>query len=726
MIYKNMSATERLSRLIMSLILIGISPLGSHLLPGAVIGWFCAVFGIVNFISATVGWCFMYSLVGLSTHTQKSSEVLVKEKNHSNDVIESITSIRRKTFIGFSVLTLLVSSLYILEGYSSAVDFGRKIEFRHLHANTNIISNNIREQMALMKDGTSPVIDQVMLDKNIGSFNEPLLIVINLSGKYLSARIGLSAINEGAVINLLEGRINAEEGMAMSPNFMDESRAFLSSHIEIIDGLEYGWMQHNISNNISITTFQPLESASIALTDVVSRLSISSLVVLWIGLWGAYGVAGFITTRVKHANEKTLIAATTDPLTGLLNERALKQAFQQLVHTKGSIELRFTLVYYRNNLQVQLDHGNDVANKVLQATADQLCRIFPAETVLGRLNDGCFLAISKGPSWASDLFWEEANKTLSVSDFAFSLEPTAITLDYPHDGDTFDTLLKHATITLQHAFTDRTWMLEFDYKFLEGSRKRSQYASQIKSALMDKEFELYFQPKVSLHNQQMVSAEALIRWNHPKDGLLKPLHFLDLIEHSNARHEYSLFVIRKTAQCLQELQRQKLDIRLSFNLSAYDINDPLIIDALRDSLRDFDIPSGYLQVELTESETSCDIESIIHALNEISEMGYSIAMDDFGTGMSSLAYCHRLPIDAIKIDSSFVLSLDECDRSKLMVKTVIEMAKIFSWDVIAEGIENYKAAHILQTLGCKYGQGYYFAQPMPFAKLCEKAQLKIT
>lgn len=481
-------------------------------------------------------------------------------------------------------------------------------------------------------------------------------------------------------------------------------------------------MHHKVSDNMYITTLQAMESSSIAMKDVMSRLTMSSLVVLWIGLWGAYGVAGFVTTRIQNSNRKILIAATTDPLSGLLNERALKQSFNNLIHEQERTELRFILIYYRNNVQVQLDYGNDVANKVLQAAADQLCQSLPADTVFGRLNDGGFLVITQGDSLISSTFWQEANKTLSVSDYVFSLEPTAIILDYPQSGETFDILLKHAAITLQRAFKDRTPMLKFDYNFLESRLKRSKYASQIKSALVNDEFELYFQPKVSLHNQQMFSAEALIRWNHPEDGLLAPVHFLDIIEHSNARNDFSLFVIRKTAQCLQELQRQQQNIRLSFNLNAYDINDALIIEALRNSIRDFDIPPGYLQVELTESETSHDIESIIHALNEISEMGYSIAMDDFGTGMSSLAYCHRLPIDTIKIDRSFVLRLQECSRSQLMVKTVIEMAKIFSWDVIAEGIENHEVASLLQTLGCQYGQGYYFARPMPFSELCLKEQ----
>lgn len=720
MICKNMSVTERLSRVGVSLVLLSVSPVGLDLLPGAVIGWFCVVFGVVNFISAIVGWCFMYSLVGLTTYADQADEGLPENESNSEERIESLSSMKRKTFVGFSVVTLLVSALYILEGYSAAVDFGRKMEFRHLHANTNILTDELEGEIALMKDGKHSGFDEDMLEQELYHFDNPMFVIVNFNGKYTTARKGLPSVDEGEFINFVQSKTTSV-AVAGEPDLSKDhaiaSGETVSKFLVNIDGQEYGWMHHKISDNFSITTLQMLESSSMALSDVMSRLTISSFVVLWLGLWGAYGVAGFVTIRIKNSNRQIMIAATTDPLTGLLNERALKQAFKALVSQKEQGELRFTLMYYRNYVQVQLDHGNNVANKVLQEAAAQLRKNLPENAVFGRLNDGGFLAISHDKSSASS-FWQEANKTINLSDYSFSLDPTAITLDYPQDGETFDTLLKHAAITLQRAFQDRNPVLKFNYKFLESSLKRSKYASQIKSALLNQEFELYFQPKVSLQTRRMVGAEALIRWNHPEDGLLGPAYFLDIIEHSNARHDFSLFVIRKTAQCLQELQRQKLDIRLSFNLNAYDINDTLILSALRESIRDFDIPQGYLQVELTESETSYDIESIIHALNEISGMGCSIAIDDFGTGMSSLEYCHRLPVDTIKLDRSFILRLQECNRSQLMVKTVIEMARIFSWEVVAEGIENHEVAHLLQTLGCEQGQGYYFARPMPFAELC--------
>lgn len=724
MICKNMSVAERLSRIGVSLVLISVSPIGFDLLPGAVIGWFCVVFGAVNFISAIIGWCFMYSLVGFTTYIEKYSEGRSKKKLSDDVQIESLASMKRKTFIGFSVITLLISGLYILEGYSAAIDFGRQMEFRHLHANTNIIIDELKDQLSLVKGDGGIEIDQKVLEGELYHFDQPMMVILHINGEHVTARKGLPLINAQALINTIQARIEVLPSIDMAAHNHAIDSSDIKQHTEKIVGEEYVWMRHQVANDTYITTVQLLESSRIALHEVMSRLSMSSLVVLWIGLWGAYGVAGFISTRIEKSNRIILIAATTDPLTGLLNERALKSEFQKLVQCNAAAKdqpavLRFTLIYYRNYFQVQLDHGNDVVNMVLQKAAELLRSNLPEDAVFGRLNDGGFLAISHGKSSVSSAFWQEANNTLSVSDYEFSLDPTAVILDYPQDGETFDSLLKHAAITQQRASKDRSPMLKFNYKFLESSLKRSKYASQIKSALAAEQFELYLQPKVSLHDQQVVGAEALIRWNHPEDGLLTPWHFLDIVEHSNARFDFSLFVIQKSAEYLQKLQRDNQDMTLSFNLNAYDINDVRILTALSDAIRDYDIPEGSLQVELTETETSHDVESIIKALSDISALGYSIAIDDFGTGMSSLAYCHRLPVQTIKIDRSFILEILESNRSLLLVKTVIDMAKAFSWKVVAEGIENAEVASLLQTLGCEQGQGYYFARPIPFEEFCQ-------
>jgi EAL domain-containing protein (putative c-di-GMP-specific phosphodiesterase class I)/GGDEF domain-containing protein len=722
MICKNMSLTERFSRIIASLILMGISPLGLNLLDGAVIGWFCAVFGVVNFISALVGWCFMYSLVGFTTFIDEHNTGR-SEKPLSDDLkIESLVSLKRKIFIGFSVIALLITGLYILQGYSAAIASADKAEFLTLHHNTKIIIDELKDEL---NDGGGSEIDQKVLEENLYHFNQPMMVILHINGQHLMVKKDLPLVNAQELTKTIHSRNDDPALRVMSEqpgSAIDSSDVRL--HIAKVNGQNYVWMSHKVADDIYITTVHRVDS-QVVLNEVISSLSMASLVVLWMCLWGAYGVAGFVTTRVEKSNRQMLIAATTDPITGLLNERALKSAFQQLVQMNAAAKnqppaLRFTLIYYRKYIQVQLDHGSEVANKVLQNAAELLRSQLPGDAVFGRLNDGGFLAMSHGKSLISSSFWQEANKTLSVSDYEFSLDPTAIILDYPKDGGSFDSLLKHASITLHQAFKDRNPILKFNEKFLKCSLQQSIYASQLKSALATEQFELYLQPKVCLHNHHVIGAEALIRWNHPEDGLLAPLSFLDIVEQSNARYDFSLFVIRKSAQYLQELKRQGRDIQLSFNLNAYDINDARIITALRDSIRDFDIPAGALQMELTETETSYDVESILNALGEISEMGYSIAIDDFGTGMSSLAYCHRLPIQTIKIDRSFILGIEESNRSQLLVKTIIEMANVFSWDVIAEGIENVEVARLLQTLGCEQGQGYYFGKPVPFETFCQR------
>ena len=456
---------------------------------------------------------------------------------------------------------------------------------------------------------------------------------------------------------------------------------------------------------------------------VIYAQIIGLALLILIGIFSFYKVRKLLFMQLK-AEEKHRYISDHDSVTGLLNERAMRSQFNQLAKQynavkRPAIRLRFTLIYYRNHYQLQSDHGNDLANKVLKNTAEMLSQNLPKNTIFGRLNDGGFLALAEVGSSALPSFWHEVNSSCTVGDFEFSLDPTAIIVEYPKDGYSFDSLLMHASIALHRAYKDRKQVLKFNYSFLEKSLKRSEYASQIKTALSEGQFELYLQPKVNIRDQKIIGAEALIRWNHPEDGLLGPDQFLDIVEHSNARYDFTLFVIQQSVQYFQEFSRQGQDIQLSFNLNAYDIHDARILAALRSNIQEIDVSMGSLQMELTETATAHNVDSIKHSLDEISKMGYSIAIDDFGTGMSSLAYCHRLPIDTIKIDRSFILEIQKSERSQLLVKTIIDMAKCFSWNVIAEGIENNEVASMLLDLGCEDAQGYFFSKPITFEKFCE-------
>ena len=245
--------------------------------------------------------------------------------------------------------------------------------------------------------------------------------------------------------------------------------------------------------------------------------------------------------------------------------------------------------------------------------------------------------------------------------------------------------------------------------------EQSQSENELREAIEQEQFDLYFQPIVKLANRQLVGFEALIRWHHPIKGLITPSDFIPLAENTGLIIPIGWWVLRSACQQMAAWQQEHPDsdkLFISINISSQQFSQPYGGHIIARILAETGLNPRCLKLEITESEIMENIDVVINTAEQLKTSGVQLSMDDFGTGYSSLSYLHCLPVDTLKIDRSFVQNI-ESDRSKLeLVKTIIKLAEVFELGLIAEGIETEQQWNQLLDLQCEYGQGFLFSKPI--------------
>ncbi len=238
----------------------------------------------------------------------------------------------------------------------------------------------------------------------------------------------------------------------------------------------------------------------------------------------------------------------------------------------------------------------------------------------------------------------------------------------------------------------------------------------LRRALDERQFVLYYQPAIEFSTRRIVGLEALIRWRHPDRGLVPPAEFIPYAEESGMILPIGDWGLAEACGQIQKWREENIyhpSLRICVNLSARQFAREGLADRVEVLLRRFGISSRQLGLEMTESSLIPDAHTAMEVLGNLRSLGVSLLMDDFGTGYSSLSYLHKFPFDVLKIDRSFVSRITEGDQALQIVRTIVELARVLGMNVVAEGIEDIAQYELLRQLGCRYGQGYLFARPMP-------------
>lgn len=434
---------------------------------------------------------------------------------------------------------------------------------------------------------------------------------------------------------------------------------------------------------------------------------------------GLYGVARDISER-KRAEEIITFQAYHDQLTRLPNRVLFKDrlelAIAQAQRRTGALAVMFIDVDRFKLVNDTFGHAE--GDTLLRGIAARLSTTLRRGDTLARLGGDEFTVLLPDINHPEDAEII-ARKILEALSLPFRLEhgdfratvSIGIAL-FPRDGDTAEDLTRHADIAMyQVKRSGKNAFRFFDTELNAHYRERIALENDLRLALERAEFELYYQPQVSMKQHRVVGMEALLRWNHPAHGQIGPATFIPVAEEMGLIGDISHWVLEQACAQLARWRNDGFDdLRMSLNLSPHDFSRKDVVEMVTECVRRHAVPPAQIEVEITESMMMQDTIGVAAKVKAMREAGLSVAIDDFGTGYSALAYLQKFPVSTLKIDRSFVRDLDGPSTNPI-ISAITGIARGFGLHLIAEGVERTEQAETLRVLGCDVMQGYLFARP---------------
>jgi predicted signal transduction protein with EAL and GGDEF domain len=356
---------------------------------------------------------------------------------------------------------------------------------------------------------------------------------------------------------------------------------------------------------------------------------------------------------------------------------------------------------------------------MLQSVATRLKACLRESDTISRQGGDEFLLILSGVQEA-DIIASIAKKVLTELEKSFEIDSNTLSLSgsigialYPDHGETFETLLQSADTAMYKAKeTGKNRYHFYTQQMSHNLIGQFKIQSDLKSALANNEFILYYQPQIDLATNSIIGVEALIRWNHPQLGMMPQMNFIPIAESSGLIVSIGQWVIEEACRQVALWQEMGIELCIAVNISAMQFKRGNLEEIVINALSTSKINPKYLELELTESIIMHDADNTLQSVRNLKELGVQLSIDDFGTGYSSLSYLKRFAVDKLKIDQSFVRDILQDKDDAAIVKTIIQMAKNLNLITIAEGVENQEVLSNIQKFGCDEVQGYHFAKPM--------------
>jgi diguanylate cyclase (GGDEF)-like protein len=424
----------------------------------------------------------------------------------------------------------------------------------------------------------------------------------------------------------------------------------------------------------------------------------------------------FMVNAIEERERKISHIALHDILTGLPNRKLFAEQMEfalTRISAKGGLAVGY--IDLDNFKLINDTLGHPIGDGLLKQVAERLTETLP-ETIVARQSGDEFAIMFSDNDVQSD-FVSFAEKLFHAFDDPFMVDghtiPCQPSIGFaiaPADGRTVDELLKNADLALYRAKQEGKGCYQFFEPAMdEQARRRRQIEVDLRSAIKNGHFELFYQPLYSLEKERLTGFEALIRWNHPERGLISPLEFISIAEETNLIIPIGEWVIREA--CRQAAQWPE-DVRIAVNISPLQFRSTNLSNVIIQSLAASGISANRLELEITESIFIENIENTLNCLHNLRNMGVRIALDDFGTGYSSLSYLRSFPFDKIKIDRSFVTDLNTGAAASAIIRAITTLADALGMETLAEGVELQEQADMLRLEGCQQVQGYWYSKPM--------------
>jgi diguanylate cyclase (GGDEF)-like protein len=429
-----------------------------------------------------------------------------------------------------------------------------------------------------------------------------------------------------------------------------------------------------------------------------------------------------ITVR-RRAEQKVEEMATHDALTGLSNRFEFKQRLEQCLAEVRQRTGKFAVLY------VDLDHfksvndtlGHTAGDKLLQEVAGRLQAAVRQGDTVARLGGDEFSIIQR-VSYVPGAAKRLAERLIESIGEPYTIDGARIEIGTsvgislsPEDGMDSDELIRRADMALHHSKAQRGAYNFFKPSMDDQGRSRRKMEYDLRAALDGQQFELYFQPIVSVADRRVKSFEALLRWNHPERGWVGPNDFIPLAEENGLIVPIGEWVLREACR---EAARWPAHLKVAVNVSVVQFKSAGLLQSISEALEAAGVDGSRLVAEVTETVMIKDVEQAISTLHAIRKKGAAIAMDDFGTGYSSLGYLRSFPFDKIKIDKSFIDELGQREDSAAIVRAATGLAKALGMVSVAEGVETEAQMARVETEGCSEAQGYLISRPMPAREIC--------
>lgn len=440
-----------------------------------------------------------------------------------------------------------------------------------------------------------------------------------------------------------------------------------------------------------------------------------------------YVCVGQDITDIKQNQERMETLAYYDQLTGLQNRLLFKEQLRAALSMADREKHHLALMY------LDLDHfkrindtlGHEAGDRLLIEVAHRLRRCLREEDCVARLGGDEFAVLLKHVDSAQYCF-VVARKIIVALNRPLLLQGQEVVVGAsigitvaPDDGRDPDGLMKNADLAMYQAkYQGRNSFRFYTPQMNLDMEARLGMEQDLRRALRNNEFELYYQPQVDLRTGEIVSAEALLRWHHPERGLVEPDAFIPVAEDSGLIVPIGRWVIRTASQQAKSIQKSlRQNVKIAVNVSARQLNDPDFVEEFTLVVRETRLHPSCLELEITETTLMADTDLVLSRLSRLRSLGVNLAVDDFGTGYSSLSILKRLPVDSLKVDRSFVQGLPEDEEDRAITSLVVAMGRSLNYRVVVEGVETAEQVAFLTVCGCHFAQGFYFSKPLPAAEL---------
>jgi diguanylate cyclase (GGDEF)-like protein len=429
--------------------------------------------------------------------------------------------------------------------------------------------------------------------------------------------------------------------------------------------------------------------------------------------------------QLSRREEELAFLATHDPLTGLPNRTLIVDRVEQMVAraARQNSSVAALFIDLDNFKAINDTLGHATGDQLLQAVAARLQGVLREVDALGRLGGDEFVVLAGDlspdidPTLVAERLLDALKQPFKLGENGETTVTIGASIGIAvADRDSAGTLLRDADIAMYRAKWDgRNRYAHFEPGMQDAVQERMELEMDLREALLLDQFFLAYQPTLDLARMRPTGVEALIRWLHPERGVVQPNSFIPLLEETGLIAEVGRWVLIESCRQGALWLDAGFPISMAVNVSGRQLDSDQLIQDITDALRDSGLPAEALTIEITETTLMRDVEETARRLTAIKELGVRIAIDDFGTGYSSLAHLQRFPVDALKIDRSFVTGLSRNREGETLIQTLVQLGKALSIETVAEGIEQQEELTLLREQDCDNGQGFLFAKPLDVA-----------